>query len=152
MSLPPDMMARESAMSLPTFLRRNKKPRVEADHLEPVLERLFQTTGTLEADGGLPGATPEERIVRTLAALVALLDYEDKLGGGLFTTHIGRMTEFLQAQGNDSLSPERIALVRHILDSINKNLLTPGEWSKEYSGFGDKIDTKELLNWLAKMF
>lgn len=150
-SPPSDMMARESAMSLPTFLRRNKKSRVEADHPEPVLERLVQTTAALEADGGLPGDTPEERIVRTLAALVALLDYERDLGGGLFTAHISRMTEFLRAQGTDTLSPKQAMLAQRLIDALDKNQLSAGPWSKLYVGFGQNPDTKTLWIWLEKM-
>lgn len=146
MSVPPVIREEIHACPAPSWNHM-----VEEEISDPVLDRLFEATAALEADGGLPGANLEERIVRTLAALIALLDYEGKPGGGYFVSHIRRMTDFLRTQGNDSVVPEHAALLQRALSAVDKNRVPAGEWDKAYSRLGHKADTDTLWKWLGAL-
>ena len=124
------------------------KAEKDADRL---LDILFETTAALEADGGLPGAMTEERIVRTLAAAVALYDYDRNDGEPSFRAHLTRMMDFLRRQDTSTLSPKQAALLQQLFEAVDQNHLPAGPWAKEYLGFSRKPDAGALWKWLEKI-
>lgn len=117
-----------------------------------VLDGFFATVGDVEADGGLPGQDMEERIAHTLAALLALIQYERDTCNTFFTTHVHRMAEFLRAQVGHPLPEERAALLRQALDAIENKQVPEGDWFEAYAWLLQKPDAPNFWNWIASIF
>ncbi len=70
---------------------------------------LMSLASKLGPDGGMPGASEEERVLATILALLQFLQDGHSTRHGAFRAHVRRMTEFLKASGaGDIGSPVRI--------------------------------------------
>jgi hypothetical protein len=151
----------DSALSLPTFLRQRRSSRKSSKHTPAVsappvvvvenysdvaLDRMFELSGSLEADGGLPGDDMDTRIAHTLAALVAFLDYENHVREMGFAAHTKRMTEFLRAHKTHTMLPERTALLDKMLMDIEQKRI-PENAYQELLKFLD-VDLDIYLLWV----
>ncbi len=55
----------------------------------------MEDASTLEADGGMPGDSPEERIAASLDLLERLTDHGSTRTKGAFRHHVRRLLDFL---------------------------------------------------------
>ncbi len=141
--IPYDSFMQQVAMNVPA---------ASEDVEDTVLDGYFTTMGNVEVDGGLSGQDMEERIARTLAVLLVLIQYEHDTGNAFFTAHMRRMTEFLRAHEDHPLPEEQAALLRQALDAIDNNQVPEGDWPESYARLGHKPGTPALWNWIASIF
>lgn len=88
-----------------------------------VSDSLLDKVGQLESDGGMPGDTPEARLLSTiLLGLVAL--QEDP---SLYAAHLERMAEFLEAQAK--ILPKRAQALQEMAAKFRQGSLVPGAWT-----------------------
>ncbi|MFA6233676.1 MAG: hypothetical protein WC824_05720, partial [Bacteroidota bacterium] len=108
---------------------------------------LFMELGKLEADGGVPGKTPEERFFRTVFLALACLKAEvesRKKGNVVFAQHLHKMASFIES------SPEsKKPLIQNLIEALKCVILYPeiqGDWQKEYLSYkGDSETAWKLL-------
>ncbi len=89
---------------------------VEESPAEPPAEssfdRLLSSAAALRPDGGMPGASENERVLASCIALLAFLDQGSDIGRGPFRQHILRLLDFLERHSAGSeLSEEARAAV-----------------------------------------
>jgi Ca-activated chloride channel family protein len=58
-------------------------------------DALMSLAAALDSDGGLPGESPDARVLATLAALLAFVAHGHTPSTGAFRSHVARMVEFL---------------------------------------------------------
>lgn len=112
----------------------------------PGTEAVFSILGTLQADGGLPGADPDTRFVKTAAFALAVLWIEVNGAVRLYASHLRRMADFLDGcSGNqDKTIMQRLtALLRAA------SLGVSGNWTSLYdqmatSGMDAKTVWKQI--------
>lgn len=82
----------------------------DLDSLEVSWEdSLLHDASRLEADGGMPGTTPEERIAASLDLLERLIDHGSTRAKGPFRHHVRRLLDFLEQADLDKAQEERLA-------------------------------------------
>ena len=70
---------------------------------------LLEDASRLEADGGMPGDTPQERITASLELLERLIDHGSTRAKGPFRHHVRRLLEFLEDSELSEEQAERLA-------------------------------------------
>ena len=84
--------------------------------------RLFALAQSLEPDGGMPGATQDERLLASTLALLSFLAEGHTPTSGAFRAHVGRLVAYLRKAGADN------ELVEQILRLAHEERPLPGEW------------------------
>ncbi len=149
MPVPPGFDARKSRVrstGTPIQLNEDVHAMREIPEEDRILDWLFEITGTLDVDGGLPGSDMDERIVRTLAGLLALLGYERNTGEQTFAAHARLMREFLQVHIAESLQAEHDALLNQALTMIDRDQLPEADWVRLFMQPGKKNSADQLWN------
>ncbi|MCS7316586.1 MAG: hypothetical protein RMI94_15765, partial [Bryobacterales bacterium] len=95
---------------------------------EAALERLFEISVRLEADGGMPGADMEERALASILALLAFLQAGSGEWTGLFQAHVRRLVEFLE---NVTLPVSRKVIIEAVLGRVRQKRPLPGDWIRQ---------------------
>ena len=85
-------------------------------------DRLLRDASRLEADGGMPGDSPEERITASLDLLERLIDHGSTRTKGPFRHHVRRLLDFL---GEADLDEERRDRLTELAERIERRLLDP---------------------------
>lgn len=122
---------------------------------------LMELAASLQADGGLGGASFQERIVRTLVALLALLEYseKDRAGGdgevfrletAIFAPHIQRMRHFLQANATAPLDGVCITTVHDVMAEIDRGRIPQGNWREQCKDGGLNLPVDQLWGIVQK--
>jgi hypothetical protein len=89
-------------------------------------DKLLNLAAEIEPDGGMPGATISERILRSIAAMLAFVASGHTLTSGAFRTHLNRLASFLKsAQG---LTDREKKLVQPALEAAAKGSIGGSGW------------------------
>ena len=99
------------------FLRRlfSSKPRESEDFYAGIPElmddedRLLRDASRLEADGGVPGDSPGDRIAASFDLLERLIDHGSTRAKGPFRHHVRRLLDFLAGADLDEQQRDRLA-------------------------------------------
>lgn len=93
-------------------------------------DNLLGLLASLEADGGLPGVAPGDRFVKTAVLALAVLKADIEGGTSMYSLHLGRMADFLEAnvEGWDTEIVE--ALVKLLRAATRK---VDGQWAELFS-------------------
>jgi hypothetical protein len=86
---------------------------------DDVSDALVGAMALIEADGGLPGNSPEERAAATLALLLALCGEGHSPKHGPFALHMRRMVAFVRSIDASTLGQEQQDLVRAAIDVLD---------------------------------
>ena len=131
------------------FGRQESRKRISTDAVENrLLDRLFELTGHLEADGGLPGPDLETRIANTLAGLIVLRRYAHDTGEQHFDVHAQRMSAFLDAQDINALSPNLQKQVQRALTLLDAGKIPAENCMETYLQLGDNPGNTALWKWI----
>ncbi len=112
----------ERASSKPSLFRRmlSRRP-VDDIPLRMVSpsdeDLLLEAAARLEADGGMPGDTPEERITASLELLELLIVHGSTRAKGPFRHHVRRLFEFLQDSELSEAQAERLARLGEMVEA-----------------------------------
>lgn len=85
--------------------------------------------GTLAADGGLPGQTTEARVLKTAVLALAVLNLCVEGGTSMFTAHLRRMADFLDA--HKDVAPD--VLPGLVAKFKAASAIVPGGWGEQYN-------------------
>jgi hypothetical protein len=85
--------------------------------------------GTLEADGGLPGQTVEARVLKTTVLALAVLNLCAEGGTSMFTAHLRRMADFLDA--HKDVAPDVLPGLTAKFRAATA--IVPGGWGEQYN-------------------
>jgi Ca-activated chloride channel family protein len=118
-----ELAAKEPA--LPMFSLRRSAKRLE--------DELVSLAAAIEPDGGLPGATEEERLLATLLALLRFLGAGWTAGSAAFGLHVDRLVAFLEAHSS-VLAEERRQLVEAVVELARAGESLPGDWENVPAG------------------
>lgn len=95
-------------------LRAGKRPMAaKAESARPaspptsVEDKLMDLAAQLEPDGGMPGATPAERVRKSIDAVMEFVREGHTVSAGAFRSHVRRLVDFLKRAGGDD-APEAI--------------------------------------------
>ncbi|GIW96087.1 MAG: hypothetical protein KatS3mg110_4128 [Pirellulaceae bacterium] len=94
---------------------------------EPVPTGVWQSLGSLLSDGGLPGDTTSDRIVRTAYLLLELLALEPA-ARRVFQLHLDRIVSFLRGHLGTLPAAQRTC-IETLLRLCDEGRSLPGEWS-----------------------
>jgi Ca-activated chloride channel family protein len=86
---------------------------------------LLAEVTKLEDDGGMPGDTPEQRILRTILLGLAMLSDQ----GGMYGFHLGRMAAFLDAEADNDPDDRMKAIAKAVANTFLSGISVPGGWS-----------------------
>ncbi len=89
-------------------------------------EILIDLASRMDADGGMPGDTPESRAGATIVALLAFLSQGNIPTCGTFRSHVKRLVSFLQSV--TGLSSRHQQLVAAAIELARKGSAPPGDW------------------------
>jgi Mg-chelatase subunit ChlD len=103
-------------------------------------DMLMDLAGQLEPDGGMPGKSEFERVVRSLVAVLAFLIEGHTTTAGAFRTHVQRLMRFLETSAFPSLNTQQRRTLNEVLGWIKKGLTPP--WK-----LGDLLAWKEKEAW-----
>ena len=87
---------------------------------------LVDLAGMLEPDGGMPGATPEIRAARSIAALLAFVEAGHSTSAGAFRLHLQRLAAFLRGLQPDSAEQKR--LIEKAIEAASAGKAPSGRW------------------------
>ncbi len=89
-------------------------PRAEAVRpvAEPPADPMFELAAAIEPDGGMPGRDDEDRLLRTIAALLVFLAEGNTPSSGPFRSHVQRLIAFLE----HAAVPRRQPIVDRVLE------------------------------------
>ncbi|BDI31109.1 marine proteobacterial sortase target protein [Capsulimonas corticalis] len=79
-------------------------------------DRLLALASSLETDGGVPGSTPDDRALKTIAALIQFHAAGHTPTQGVFRAHVKRMAAFLEAL--TGLPGDRSQIVAWVIDAL----------------------------------
>jgi hypothetical protein len=83
---------------------------------------------TLESDGGLPGKTLEERVLRTVVFALAALQSQIETGTSLYKSHLKKMAKFIETNKTVALSLN-LTLVDQVVEFLkNSSMKIEGDW------------------------
>jgi Mg-chelatase subunit ChlD len=97
---------------------------------ETTVELLMELASRIEPDGGMPGATPEDRILATLLALIAFASDGRVAPAEVFRPHIARLLAFLDAADLAPLADEQQAAARAVADRLRAGKSLRGSWRR----------------------
>jgi Ca-activated chloride channel family protein len=95
---------------------------VDADAADQL--SLLNLASSIEADGGMPGKTEEERVLATILALLRFVDGGHTASHGAFRAHVVRMMDYL------AKSKIQTDLVSKIVDRARTGRALAGDWQK----------------------
>jgi len=143
---PPPVFSLDRSM----FIMQESRKRIGTDTIEyNLLDRLFELTGNLEADGGLPGPDLETRIANTLAGLIVLRRYAQDTGEHGFSVHAQRMSAFLDAQDINNLSPNLQEQVQRVLTLLDAGKIPADDCIETFLKLGNKPGNNALWKWMG---
>ncbi len=89
---------------------------------------LLDLAASLDADGGMPGKSEEEREQATIIALLRFMAAGHSAKSGAFRAHVKRMLKFLEGSGikND--------VVKDVVERAKKGRPLAGDWTKGRPG------------------
>jgi hypothetical protein len=110
----------EAAMAIDKAASRRKDAAEEDDRQSALVELAAR----IEPDGGMPGKTEEERVLRSILAVLQFLAGGHSPRSGAFRKHVERLVKFLEAAElqND--------IVREVVRRAREGNPVPGDWSK----------------------
>jgi hypothetical protein len=88
---------------------------------------LLDIAASIEPDGGMPGATPDERLLRTLAALMAMRAAGHTETSGAFRSHVRRLAEWLE-RNLEALSGRHREGAEAVLRLVRRQEPVVGGW------------------------
>ncbi|HRZ58934.1 MAG TPA: hypothetical protein P5525_26165, partial [Candidatus Paceibacterota bacterium] len=97
---------------------RFPRPGMPTESLNTVDDRLVDFAVRLQPDGGMPGQTDGERVVRTLILLVAFLAFGHTSRSGPFRLHVQKMVSFLKQQLPNAVPTERREPIARMLANV----------------------------------
>ncbi|MGB9591388.1 MAG: hypothetical protein ACPL1K_02610, partial [Candidatus Kryptoniota bacterium] len=108
-------------------------------HMRPVLlkeivkepktiDDLFELVSQIEPDGGLPGIDEEDRLKKTILALLKVLDNKNDINKGVFRLHARKMVRFLRQYEH------KYPLISRIIYIAETNVPAPAGWEKIETG------------------
>ena len=111
-----------------------------------VEDRLVDFAVGLRPDGGLPGQTDGERVVRTLILLVAFLAFGSTSRNGPFRLHVQRMISFLKQQLTHAVPTERRERIERMLARVEAG----GACTLQKPEAAlDLLESSEAIDWRA---
>ena len=135
------------------LLQRNSEPADEAAapavSAEDVLVGL---AAKVEPDGGMPGKTVEERIAKSLVALLCFVAQGNSSHSGAFRMHVAKLQQFLSAERLKQLDAASADRAARTLEAIRKGQTPKGGWleaGKKLAG-KDAIDVNEIWRQLGE--
>jgi hypothetical protein len=99
-------MAAPPPASRPKFKSGRRFASAMASYGPPEDDPLMDLIARLEPDGGMPGGSESERLLRSAAALLCLLAAGHSRSRGAFRMHVGRLMDYLRHSG---LNDPRVA-------------------------------------------
>ncbi len=100
----------------------------ETEQTKQQAETAVDLVSRLEGDGGMPGSNPEERVLTTVTALLALLADGHTLTAGALRLHVKRMIAWLESGPIKALPANRRAVAERALARIKAGQLAAGDW------------------------
>ncbi len=82
-------------------------------------DEIFELASRIEIDGGMPGKDEEERIQKSIIALLKFVEQGSDINKGPLSLHIRKLVSFLNQFA------EKNELVKRILESVKKGLTIP---------------------------
>lgn len=111
-----------------------------------VEDRLVDFAMRLEPDGGLPGQTDGDRVVRTLILLVAFLAFGHTSRNGPFRLHVQKMISFLEQQLTCAVPTERRERIERMLAGVEAG----GACTLQKPEAAlDLLESSEAIDWRA---
>ena len=89
---------------------------------------LLGLASRIEPDGGLPGKTPEERVLATLLTLLAFAAEGHTVRGGAFAPHTKRLHAYLASADLSALDEALREAVVRIRDRLSEGEVVEGDW------------------------
>ena len=93
-------------------------------------DKLMALAGQLLPDGGLPGSTDEERLVRSLALLLAFLGAGHNARSGAFRLHVRQLVKFLTSRPQAQIPNEFSAMIPVCVARAEAGETLPGDLSE----------------------
>ncbi len=91
-------------------------------------ETAVDLVSRLEGDGGMPGSNPEERVLTTVTALLALLADGHTLTTGALRVHVKRMIAWLESGAIQALPANLRTVAERALIRIKAGQPAAGDW------------------------
>jgi len=136
----PGVSLLRSALAAPTALLRRMGARAqvayeaapaataEPEVYEEAVDTLLVLAAKIEPDGGMPGATEEERVQATILALLSFLAEGHTERSGAFRSHVQRLLAFLE--GAIHVHP----VVERIIALAQRGRSLEGDWANRSPG------------------
>lgn len=113
---------------------------------------LVGLAGKLEPDGGMPGKTMEQRIAKSLVALLCFVAQGNSSHSGAFRMHVAKLQQFLSAERLKQLDAASADRAARTLEAIRKGQTLKGDWletGKKLAG-KDTMDVDEIWRQLGE--
>jgi hypothetical protein len=128
--------------------QRNEKAHISMDSYasdERPEVSLIRLAARIEADGGMPGNTTEERIRKTSWALATFMFEGHKMTVGIFSPHIKRLVAFLRLQDVQHLEPEQARTLTHLLEAAEAGITPSGDLPR----MKNKWEWRSMPSWMV---
>jgi len=123
---------------------RFPRPGMPTESPNTVEDRLVDFAVRLWPDGGVPGQTDGERVVRTLILLVAFLAFGHTSRSGPFRLHVQKMISFLKQQLGHAVPTERREWIERML--VNAEAGGACTMRKPEAAL-DSLESSEPIDW-----
>lgn len=130
----------DDAYGLPGDLNAMSKGPARLRKHDSRRDALLELAAGLDADGGIPGKTEEERLQATVIALLRFLAEGHSPMRGAFRVHVKRMVEFL------SLTSIEQDVVKTVIGWAMSGRTPAGNWSKIKPGRGFWNELKKAIS------
>ncbi len=119
------------SMSEPAMYDLAPKSVVPGRRRDDPIDILLELAASIESDGGMPGGSAEERVLRTLLCLLAFLEQGHSTKSGAFRMHVERLVAFLESGVASRLHEARQGMMNRAIAHARRGESVPGEWSKK---------------------
>lgn len=126
---PPAVPARASR-ERNMFTKLFSESPVRSDAMAPS-DALFDLAASLEDDGGMPGNTLDERVLRTVLAVLAFLIGGHSRDHGAFRSHVRRLVDFLVLNGGNR------ELAAAVVERARTGKPVAGDWLRPTASWKD---------------
>ncbi|MCL4692127.1 MAG: VWA domain-containing protein [Candidatus Hydrogenedentes bacterium] len=106
-----------SASSVSSFSSPHASEAMEAFDEPTADDRLVALAGAIAPDGGMPGRTPDQRVLATVLALTLFVLNGHTAARGIFAPHVRRLLLFLRARDSAQQNREQTEIIERVVDA-----------------------------------
>lgn len=104
------------------------------------IDKIYDIASQIEPDGGLPGNSEEERIMKTIEALFEFIESGSNSNSGPLKLHIQKIVEFLKN------FVKRYKIIYKVIDVAELKIPLPKSWKNVKVGKNFWIELEKLFN------